>query len=214
MVEIICLDSSYPYSYFEEVAHIHILEIHHSTLPLLGEKFLSRLYYELANSPKTGLWVAIERGTILGFIAGCSSTRDSYLSVIRRAGIPLGLLIIPSLMKLDICKKVLTLLAYPLYSPPIDATPLRASDKTEAELLAIAIHASAQRRGIGKMLVEAFEEGLVSWGITGNYCVATNLAEEKSNSFYQNIGFEPCYRQQHNDLILQVYQKRIEGKLN
>jgi ribosomal protein S18 acetylase RimI-like enzyme len=192
---------------------MHISEIQQGTLPLLGENFLSRLYFELAKAPKTGLWVAIENEMVIGFIAGCASTRESYLSIMKSGGILLGLLAMSSLIKPGVIRKVSTLLTYPLHPASITDKPYPEYEQPEAELLVIAIHASAQRRGIGKMLVEVFEEGLVSWGITGNYCVATNLVEEKSNSFYLNIGFEPCYRQQHNNLILQVYQKRIEGKL-
>jgi len=213
MIEVFRLNSSYPYTIFAEAARIHISEIHQGTLPLLGDRFLSRIYFELAKAPKTGIWVAIENEMVIGFIAGCANTRGIYLSIMKSAGIPLGLLAMPSLIKPGVIRKVTTLLTYPLHSASITDKPQPENEKPEAELLAIAIHANAQRRGIGKMLVEAFEEGLVSWGITGNYCVATNLAEEKSNSFYQNMGFEPFYRQQHNDLILQVYQKRIEGKL-
>jgi ribosomal protein S18 acetylase RimI-like enzyme len=213
MIELCLLNSSYPYTIFNEVAQMHISEIQQGTLPLLGENFLSRLYFELAKAPKTGLWVAIENEMVIGFIAGCASTRESYLSVIRSAVIPLSLLAMSSLVKPWVICKISALLAYPLHSTSISELPYPEYQKPEAELLAIAIHRRARRRGIGKMLVAAFEEGLVSWGIKGNYCVATNLVEEKSNLFYQNIGFEPCYQQRHNNLILQVYQKRIESKL-
>jgi len=211
MPDIVKLNKDSPYSAFDEVAQIHSLEIHHGTLPKFGNKFLSRLYRELASISNTGVWIAVNsQNEILGFLAGCANTSHSYLSVIKHAGLPLGLLAIKGLMRPSMLINALSLLTYPFYDPAIKNDSPH-PELIKAELLAIAVHPRAQRGGIGKTLVQAFELGLKSWGIKDGYCVATNIEEDISNSFYRTMGFKPYYLKKHNNLILQVYQKQIEN---
>ncbi len=207
MVDIVRLGSGDPSSYFQASAHLHIAEIHHGVLPLLGEDFLTRLYYEVAVSPMSGVWVGLDAGRVLGFIAGSADISKTYWAVVSRAGFSLGRLAMKGLLQPDAVGRIPALLGYPFHRDQTRAPD--GEQKVRAELLAIAIARESQRRGIGRALVRAFENALLAWGINGPYQVATNLAESDSNAFYQNLGFLPCDRIKHHRLVLQVYRKEI-----
>ena len=210
MLELARFTAGHPEGYFEQVAELNIRTIHHGVLPILGKRFLTRLYYELATSPQAGLWGVVENGKVLGFVAGCADVRRSYISVLSRAGIPLAGLALGAVFSAGFIRAVSAIVAYPFRGHrPVAVGGF--TDTRDPQLLAIAVAEAAQGRGIGKMLVQALEQGFLSWGLTGRYRVATNVEEIGSNAFYQKLGFAPCGRVRHHRLILQMYEKEIPG---
>lgn len=205
-IEIVRLTKAHSAFYFTNIASLHILQIHHGLLPLLGLKFLSRLYYELVFSPKTGIWAAIKSDKLVGFIAGCEDVRLSYYAVLPRVFMTLILHII---LKPMLLRKMFSVLFYPFKSSPVTSHAIQECSSIRPEILAIAVGAGMEGQGIGRKLIEAFEEGLLKWNCYGYYRVATNSSDVMSNSFYKKIGFFPCHRIKHNDLTLQVYLKNI-----
>lgn len=213
-LEIIRLASQHPKVYFLEVADLHIREIHHGVLPLLGKELLSRLYFDLAISPQSGLWIVLESDKVVGFLAGSTNVRKSYLSVISKAWpafLHLGLR--SSALDLSLVKKLLTLLIYPFQRAARTQHTIADCDHVDAEILSIAIDPIVQRRGIGHRLIKAFEQKLRQSHVQGYYKVATNRVEMKSNAFYEKVGFLPCHQVKHNDLTLQVYLKDISDAI-
>ncbi len=208
-MDIVKLDHKSPYHVFLDIARLHISEIHFGFLPLLGEEFLSRLYYEMAELVNTGLWAAEEDGKVLGFILGTSDFRKSYIAVFKKAWYPLFIMGLHSLFKINVIKKIPAIIAYPLRTHSESKTANSNPQTSNAELLSIAVHADAQGKGLGRELVYAFEKALMGWGQTGLYFVTTNSEDPDSNAFYRKLGFTPYGKQKHNDLILQVYQKEI-----
>lgn len=211
-MNIVRLNHKFLYNFFLDIARLHISEIHFGLLPLLGEVFLSRLYYEMAELPNAGLWVAEEDGKVFGFILGTSDFQKSYIAVFKKAWYSLAMMGLRSLFKIEVIKKLPAIIAYPLHAHSENKTTNRNTKTSTAELLSIAVHADAQGKGIGRELVYTFEKALMEWGQTGLYFVTTNSEDPDSNAFYRKLGFIPCGKQKHNDLILQVYQKEIPIK--
>lgn len=208
-MNLVKLDQKSSPHYFFDIARLHIEEIHHGFLPLLGEDFLSRLYYEMAQLSNTGLWIAKENDKILGFILGTSDFRKSYFKVFKKAWFALSMMGVRSLFKNKVFKKLPAILAYPFHQYSEEKNENKNQRNSNAELLSIGVHIDAQGKGVGKMLVLTFEQALVEWGKKGLYFVTTNLDDQNSNAFYRKMGFIPCGKQKHNDLILQVYEKEI-----
>ena len=213
-MNIINLDSENTRSYFIEIAQLHIAEIHHGALPLFGEKFLMRLYYELSRTYETCVWGAIEEGKIIGYIAGCTDVGQCYMSILINAGIPLFLLALRPLFKPHVISKLSALVTYPFrHKDSAGVKTVNHTRRGRTELLAMAVAQNARKRGIGKTLVQVFEDNLLSWGIKGTYYVSTNLADKDSNAFYQKLNFFAYGEASHHNLILQMYKKQITGKV-
>jgi ribosomal protein S18 acetylase RimI-like enzyme len=208
------LSNDTPRRWFGEIARVHVREIRHGVLSLLGESFLATLYRELAVAPQTGVWIATEQGQVIGFIAGSADVRRSFRTVLRRAWLPLLRSTSGAVFNPSVFRKAVPLLLYPFRSPATTGHAITGCDSVTAELLAIAISPQAQRRGVGRALVHAFEHAIQSWGAGGYYRVATNHADPGSNAFYCNLGFLPCHRVAHHALMLQVFHKSIDESLN
>lgn len=206
-MNIIKLNKTSPQSYFDEIAQLHISEIHHGLLPCLGEKLLSRFYFESSQISNMFLWIAEDEGRVSGFILGSSNFKTSYLKLLKKAWFSFLRLGIRTIFSKEVLKKLLTVLLYPFrnHSKENNSLPI----KSHAELLSIAIHASARKRGLGKSLILALEKSFIDHGQIEAYFVATNSEDPDSNAFYRKMGFTPYGKQSHNDLILQVYQKEI-----
>ena len=61
--------------------------------------------------------------------------------------------------------------------------------------------------GLGRSLVGAMRRQ--GWGVVGSYCVATNINDPHSNAFYEALGFAACGSMEHNNLTLQIYEKKV-----
>jgi len=208
-IEIVQLTRAHPKEYFTEIAALHIKQIHHGLLPLLGLKFLSRLYYELAITPNTGVWAALKSNELIGFISGCADVRKSYFAILSRAW-PLFLSLTSQvILRPGLLWKMISILCYPFKYSYETMHSNKACSSIKSEILAIAVNPDFEGRGIGRKLVQTFEEELLQWNNRGYYRVATNVLDIKSNSFYRKVGFLSCHQIKHNDLILQVYLKDI-----
>jgi len=210
-MEIIKLDQTDSPDNFIQIARLHIAEIHHGFLSLMGVKFLSKLYQELSLAPFTGIWIAVDGAKILGFIAGSGYVARSYYSVMKRAGFSLAFQALHSISNPEVMKKLPTILYYPFRNRRHSTNGDEQGEK--AELLAIAVESHMQGRGIGRLLVQNLEIAFIEWGRKDKYYVATNSDDPNSNEFYRKLGFVPYCEEKHNDLILQVYQKAIEIKI-
>ncbi|MFN8008918.1 MAG: GNAT family N-acetyltransferase [Terriglobia bacterium] len=212
-MDIIRLTRSDPVTYFRQVAQIHTTEIRHGALPLLGTEFLRKLYYALAQSPKNSIWVAQDKGMVLGFLAGCADFNKSCRQLAWQHGVSLGWNALRSMLAPGVLVKILSLFVYPFRNRGnqigLEESLIKSSSR--AELLAMAVHHEAQRQGIGRGLVRAFEKNLSSWGVIDGYWVATDCAQQGSNQFYMSVGFVPVGKTKHHHLVLQHYYKKIDG---
>jgi ribosomal protein S18 acetylase RimI-like enzyme len=189
-----------------QAAALHVSQIHFGLLPLLGSSFLARLYQAVAGAPRGGLWIATQGDDALGFLCGCADLDFVYRHVFRHHAIRLACAAGVSLLRPDVLRRVPALLRYPQRSRK--AEQLSREMSARAELLAIAVSPRAQGRGIGKALVQRFEDFLAQ-NRAPLYHVATNLADPASNAFYRALGFKPSGTTPHHALTLQLYEKNL-----
>lgn len=187
------------------VADLHIQEIHHGALPLLGRGFLARLYRALAEASGGGVWFAVHDNTVVGFIAGAADTKrvfgamfwgDGLSLLVRAAG--------HAICRPRVAVELLQIVRHLLCR----RSPGSARRNTNAELLAIAVSARFHHRGIGKRLLALLERSLQDAGVS-EYVVSTNQQELVSNAFYRSTGFEPVNTHRLHRLTIQEYSKRI-----
>lgn len=191
--------------YCREAARLHIRSIHHGLLPLLGYRFLAKLYLFIAAAPEAGIWALANGEQLVGFVAGCADVSRTYRWLILNHGLALALAAGPALLRRAVLAKLHSVLFYPLIREKTTA----AIPAPKAELLAIAVATSEYGKGHGRNLLQAFEAALAGWGVA-TYRVLTNAAEMKSNAFYRATGFVPAGTMRHHTLILQVYEKTLD----
>ncbi len=193
MMEIRRMEPADP-GFCRRVAAIHMEEIHHGALPLLGVDLLASVYGGLAAAPRSG--VATYRRVVL---AGFPPLGGRLLA---------RLAVSPALWR-----KLASLLSYARSEPESSGRQAgeRSSAGTHAELLAMAVSAGAQGRGAGRALVESFDAAAREWGID-EYWVTTNIKEDGSNRFYRSLGFVPSGTLAHHDLTLQRYVRPISAE--
>ena len=166
---------------FPCVARLHSESIPEGFLSTLGLRFLSYLYRGISKAPLSGVFVAKNQTTVLGFAAYTANAPACYRWVLARWIIPLLVFAHPHVLRLSFWKKSFETLKY-----------LSAEPRTRhslAELLAIAVSKSARGSGIGRKLIAAMEAEFRQRNVT-EYLVITHAVDVRSNSFYQACGFQ------------------------
>lgn len=201
---------------FIAVARLHIGNIFHGMLPLLGEKFLASLYRQLTNAPDAGIWIAEENDQVVAFVAGCCDLGLVFRSVLLNSGPAFLLRGAIGCLRPSVLRRLPAVLLYPFQSARIANNADRADDVekmgeqgAKAELLALAVAAEWRRKKIGNRLMNAMEQELFRARNISQYVVTTNKAELASNRFYTGTGFKPDTTFHHHRLILQRYRKQV-----
>jgi GNAT superfamily N-acetyltransferase len=187
-----------------QAADLHIRGIHHGFLPLLGNKFLTKMYLCVAAAPESGVWAIVDGDKLVGFVAGCAGVRRTFRWLMVNHGFRLAIAAGPALFRFSVLRKLHSILLYPFRRRKAPAE----FPEPEPELLAIAIDEREYGKGYGKQLVYALEVSLRQWGVR-EYRVLTNIAEPESNAFYRATGFTPDGTIRHHALTLQVYKKIV-----
>jgi glycosyltransferase involved in cell wall biosynthesis/ribosomal protein S18 acetylase RimI-like enzyme len=160
------------------MARLHREGLPEAFLPLLGDRFLRRMYRALVADPSAVSLVARDGRGVVGFAAGASSVKDFYRRFRRRHGIPAAVAAAPRLVHRGIRRRLQETVRYP------DET----ADLPEAELLAIAVDEGHTSRGVGSELAREVLEGLSRRGVE-EVRVAVAASNEVANRFYQRLGF-------------------------
>lgn len=196
------------YDLFKQISALHISEIHHGVLPLLGLNMLARIYRQLARDNCAGVWVSLDGDRVSGFITGTINTKSSFIRILISPAIWLYALASGFYLSPKILKKIPSVLFYPFLKN--DPNP-DSSESSSAELLSIAIAKRNRGQGLGKLLVSEMDRWLSAQNIK-KYLVTTNQDETGSNSFYNAIGFTRYKTMKHHDLGLQIYKKHLTVK--
>ncbi|MBK5289961.1 MAG: GNAT family N-acetyltransferase [Acidimicrobiia bacterium] len=142
------------------LAELHATRISEGFLSQLGTGFLRRLYRRVIVSPEGFVVVAVADYQVVGFAAGALDVGRLYRSFLVRDGIAAGLVTAPRLLRS--WRRVLETLRY----------PTRGEDLPAAEILAVAVEASAAGRGIGRRLVTFALDEFIRRGTTAAKVVA------------------------------------------
>ena len=184
-----------------QVADLHIEGIHTGFLSSLGTGFLKQIYKALPGC-RSGFGYVWEDpdGSVVGFVACAESTGRLYKQSLRRRGVLMMLPLLRFMFRWSVIKRLWQTLRY-----PADV----GNDVPEAELLSIAVDASARARGVGKRLMAAAVEEFRRRGIE-RFKVAVWAGNETANAFYQRRGFTLALQREHHGLPMNIYVLRTD----
>jgi len=134
---------------FLQVAQLHQQYIPLGFLSSLGTGFLARIYAFMAKDDAALLLVAVERGTVVGFVSGTVDVGSFYRRFIIK-NILWGFVLLPKLVTGDRLKRALETLLYPRKN--------KVMNLPKAELLSIVVDRAYQGKGVAKSLYEHLEQ--------------------------------------------------------
>jgi len=168
------------------LAHVHqVVQVHLQSFPgffltYLGERFLRELYTAILQDP-SGIAFVYQEGGLLGFVAGTDQPAGFYKRLLSRRLVPFGLASLgPALRQPHIIPRLLR-----AQNTPTEADPGEGC----GTLMSIAVTPSAQGRGVGGQLLQAFLEEAKGRGLAEVNLTTDRLDNEEVNQFYQRHGF-------------------------
>lgn len=177
-----------------QAAEIHLKEIDQGFLNQLGEKFLYYFYRAMVNSPNAFLVVVEEKGSLIGFVAGCINLKKFYKEFVRKYWLRSFLIV---LTKIPLIKKIIELIKY---------SKGEEKNLPQAELLAIAVKSQFRGKGIAGQMLERFISEMKNRGLD-SFKVIVGQSLIEANKFYQKKGFqfhsqEAVHRDQPSNLYI------------
>ncbi|MEW5804097.1 MAG: GNAT family N-acetyltransferase [bacterium] len=164
-----------------QVVDIHIKSFPNFFLTFLGKDFLLLLYKGICNEPDGIILGAFLDDQIEGFIAGVTNQCGFYKRLIKRQKWAFAFASLKALLR---CPRIAPRLLRALRKP---SEAQQAS--AEACLMSIAVRPEYEGKGIGRQLVEAFNQELINRGIS-SVCLTTDKNHnDRVNQFYQKLGF-------------------------
>jgi ribosomal protein S18 acetylase RimI-like enzyme len=168
--------------HIDEVITIHLAGMGYTLNSRLGRDHMRFLYQTISGDPSGYAGVALEGERLAGVVTGVLDPAKFTTRLLRKmpatrlAATALRLLVKPALL-LEWRKA------------QVIAAPVRmGSAEVEPVLTAIVVDAHIQGRGIGRALVEAFEEFLRTAGVLA-YRLDTLTKNERAIRFYEQLGF-------------------------
>jgi ribosomal protein S18 acetylase RimI-like enzyme len=171
---------------YVSLAEIHILAFNDFFLTTLGYSFL-KTYYKVALKDKETIAVCAvdEQDAMIGFSIGCLVAKGYHKRLLIRN------------LHSFAFQAIRILLTNPLsllrLIHNLDKKPHPDDDGRYSELLSIAVSPLYKGLGVGKKIINCFEEEVKKNG--GNKIALTTdlLKNEDVISFYQNVGYEVFY---------------------
>jgi ribosomal protein S18 acetylase RimI-like enzyme len=167
----------------EAVVRLHKAAFLGFFLTSLGPRFL-RLLYRSFLDEENGICILAENEEgLLGFAAGTTEPDSFFRSLLRRRGVSFALAAIPGLVRnpVFVARKCLAALAYR------GEKPVTMSNAALLSSLAVAPYAS--RRGIGRLLLDAFCKEAAQKGVDAVFLSTDASGNDAVNSFYKKCGF-------------------------
>jgi ribosomal protein S18 acetylase RimI-like enzyme len=161
------------------IAAMHADCISEGFLVALGAAFLRRLYRRIVSAAGSFAFVAPgERGALDGFVAVAEHTGALYREFLLRDGLVAGLGALPAVLR---------------HPRKVSETLLHGAGGSEhrpgAEILAVAVAATARGHGRGVALVSAAMDELTRRGVTQAH-VVTAADNEPAKRMYARCGFQ------------------------
>ena len=217
-----------------DVARLHIQGIKTGFLSTLGNRFLMRLYKDIARTQGSIVLVACDdNNSLIGFVAGATDTGKMYKRILFRCGWHYCIMLFPRACNFVVLKKIIETMLYSvrfcrriIYAAREDNYPyrtlsafrrakLRFTKNTSntvtpvrAELLSIAVDGDNRGKNIGGQLVSALETFLRNHAVTV-YKAVTLSTDIAANAFYNHSGFALCNQFAHHENIMNEYHKSL-----
>lgn len=167
-------DNEIPDWAFEQIAHLHIVQLEAGFLASLGSAVVERIYRYAAGHPHATVIVSIDDTRVFGFVMGVASQKGFYLHFVIRN---VSLLAAAIAAQPSLIPRVLSGSRQAFGSARIDFP----------ELLSIAVAPTVERQGIGTELLRAFSRYIA---INAKAVFRVIAAETQANAltFYQKNG--------------------------
>jgi len=177
----------------DAIVDLHAGRIADGFLVTLGRPFLRRLYRRMVRSPRAFALVVEDGRNVCGFVAAAEDTGAFYREFLSRDGIAAGVTAIAGIARAP--RAVLETMRYGLRGN---------EDAPAAEIMAIAVGADVERRGLGTLLVVAAVTELRQRGVASAR-VVTAVGNVAAIRAYELGGFRPHgFDQVHRDVTQQV----------
>ncbi len=177
-IEIASLSSSA----INAVVEIHLNAFPNFFLSFLGSHFLREFYKSfLVDSQGVGYVAYSSDGQIMGVIVGSVDPRGYFHRLLKRRWWAFCMASISAAIRRQSSIPRLCHAVFYRGEPP--------DGPTRALLSSIAVDPTLQRTGVGKKLVQHWLEAVRSRGATGCYLTTDTDANEKTNAFYQGLGW-------------------------
>ena len=163
---------------FLQIAKLHQQYIPLGFLSSLGSGFLTRMYAFMANDDAAILLVAVDRGTVVGFVSGTVDVGSFYRRFIIK-NILRGFVLIPKLVTGDRLKRAFETLLYPRKN--------KAMNLPKAELLSIVVDRAYQGKGVAQSLYEHLKQFYKSKRVR-EFKIIVGSTLTPAICFYQKMG--------------------------
>jgi GNAT superfamily N-acetyltransferase len=198
----------------QDVAQLHIQGIKTGFLSKLGNRFLIRLYRDMARTPGSVVFVARnEENSIIGFAAGTVDTGKMYKRILLRCGWLYCIMLLPRAFDPDVLKKIIETMLYSVrfgrrVKLPFTKNTSNIVMPVRAELLSIVVDGKNRGKNIGRQLVSALETFFKDHAV-GVYKVVTLSTDNSANAFYGHCGFALSTRFTHHENVMNEYHKSL-----
>jgi len=184
------------------VARLHIDGITTGFISSLGADFVTELYRCVATSEYGFGLVAVRGDKVVGFVAFTTSINALYRSILLKKGIAFAFMLLPRLLTFKRIRNAFETLFY--------SARTRKAALPEAELLAIAVAASARKQGVAAGLVrEGFS--LCSRRAIKRLRVLVAADNKPANSLYRMCGFKFAEQITSHNVLSNIYIADIEA---
>jgi len=180
-------------------------------LTMLGGAFLRELYRGFIVEADGICWIAESELThdqpeIVGFVAGTLCPKEFFRHLLFRRGFYFALAALPGIAKhpLRVLPRVLSALWYRGDKP--SAAP------DGALLSSLGVNPRAGRRGIGKILVEAFCENAAACGAPGVYLITDRDDNDAVKAFYEKLGFHVLATAMRRGRTMNTYLRAVDSE--
>jgi ribosomal protein S18 acetylase RimI-like enzyme len=164
-----------------DVVNIHLDSFENFFLSSLGSEFL-RLFYTAILEDESGISIVCEmEGKVAGFVVGTDRPSGFYKRLISKNIFSFGLAALPTAIKNpgQFPRLVRSLQVPQQYQKP---------DK-QANLMSLAVSPAAQKKGIGRALIEEFANQCSRRRVDIINLTTDAQNNDQVNSFYQKFGF-------------------------
>lgn len=164
-----------------ELARIHLKELHSQFLPMLGNKFLRLLYANFIKNNQTFVYVSERNKSIQGYIVGAKDFNNVFKVIILNNLTQFLYIIFPQILRKP---KILINIFETIFY-----TTKTGVNKNEGELVVIVVVKKFRNRGIGKKLISVLEKQFYNQNLT-EYKVSVTAKNKSAVSFYESLGFK------------------------
>jgi ribosomal protein S18 acetylase RimI-like enzyme len=170
----------------DDIVHVHLKSFPSFFLTSLGEKFLAE-YYNIYIQYNHIAFVVEDNGKIEGFVVGTNSSEEFYRDFKSNIQ-PFLIPIITNIFNPKLVSKIFNRIYSILFKKRVNDVLKKYNDINE--LTSIGVLPSDQKKGLGSILLGAYESYCLNEKIKGIYLTTDAANNDSVLNFYKKSGFE------------------------